>query len=51
MSRLHDKGILGGLALRDWYPAMGHEWLVCVTEARTRAQIDHLATALAEVLA
>jgi glycine dehydrogenase subunit 1 len=49
--RLRDKGILGGLALRDWYPAMDDAWLVCVTEARTKAQIDHLATALAEVIA
>jgi len=49
--RLRDRGILGGLALRHWYPAMTDAWLVCVTEARTRAQIDHLATALAEVIA
>jgi glycine dehydrogenase subunit 1 len=49
--RLRDRGILGGLALHQWYPAMLDGWLVCVTEARTRADIDQLAAAVAEVLA
>jgi glycine dehydrogenase subunit 1 len=46
-ARLRERGILGGLALRRWYPEMEDAWLVCVTEARTRAQIDALVDAVA----
>jgi glycine dehydrogenase subunit 1 len=49
-ARLRQHGILGGLALRRWYPELGDGWLVCVTEARSRAQIDHLVAAVAEVV-
>jgi len=49
-ARLLDRGILGGLALGRWYPDLSDGWLVCVTEARTRAQIDMLAEAVAEVM-
>jgi glycine dehydrogenase subunit 1 len=49
-ARLHERGILGGLALRHWYPELDDGWLVCVTEARSRAEIDHLATAVAEAM-
>jgi glycine dehydrogenase subunit 1 len=49
-ARLADRGFLGGLALAPWYPQLADGWLVCVTEARSRAQIDALATAVAEVL-
>jgi glycine dehydrogenase subunit 1 len=48
---LTERGILGGLALRQWYPDLDDAWLVCVTEARTRAQIDGLVAAVAEVIA
>jgi glycine dehydrogenase subunit 1 len=41
------EGILAGVALPD---ADGHALLVAVTERRTRAQIDSLATALAGAL-
>jgi glycine dehydrogenase subunit 1 len=50
-ARLRQQGILGGLALHRWYPNLEDGWLVCVTEARSRAQIDHLAAAVAEVAA
>jgi glycine dehydrogenase subunit 1 len=50
-ARLRARGILGGLALHRWYPDLEDGWLVCVTEARSRAQIDHLAAAVAEVVA
>jgi glycine dehydrogenase subunit 1 len=49
-ARLRERGILGGLSLRAWYPDLEDGWLVCVTEARSRAQIDHLAEAVAEVI-
>jgi glycine dehydrogenase subunit 1 len=42
--RLSDKGILGGVPLRGMENAM----LVCVTEQRTREQIDRYVAALAE---
>ncbi len=41
-TRLAEHGILGGLALGRWYPEIADGWLVCVTEARSRAQIDEL---------
>jgi glycine dehydrogenase subunit 1 len=47
--RLVQRGFLGGLALGRWYPELADNWLVCVTEARSRAQIDAFATAVAEV--
>ncbi len=50
-ARLAQRGILGGLALGRWYPELADGWLVCVTEARSRAQIDALAAAVAEVAA
>jgi glycine dehydrogenase subunit 1 len=46
--RLAARGILGGLALGPWYPDLADGWLVCVTEARSRAQIDALADAVSE---
>ncbi|MGZ5351489.1 MAG: aminomethyl-transferring glycine dehydrogenase subunit GcvPA [Actinomycetota bacterium] len=45
---LIERGYLGGVALPD---ADGRALLVAVTERRTRAEIDGLATALGEVLA
>jgi glycine dehydrogenase subunit 1 len=50
-ARLRQHGILGGLALHRWYPELEDGWLVCVTEARSRTQIDHLVAAVAEVVA
>ncbi len=38
--------ILGGAALGRWYPDLIDGWLLCVTEQRTRAEIDRLADAL-----
>ena len=35
-------GILGGLPLGRFYPEYEHGWLVCVTEQRTREEIDRL---------
>ncbi|MBI3998777.1 MAG: aminomethyl-transferring glycine dehydrogenase subunit GcvPA [Armatimonadetes bacterium] len=49
-ARLVEYGFLGGLALGRWYPDLADGWLVCVTEARTRAQIDALADVVAQVV-
>ncbi|HWR39650.1 MAG TPA: aminomethyl-transferring glycine dehydrogenase subunit GcvPA [Patescibacteria group bacterium] len=40
---LLQKNILGGLDLSGCYPELGQAMLVCVTEKRTRAEIDRLA--------
>lgn len=50
-ARLLDWGIMGGLALGRWYPELSDGWLVCVTEARSREQIDALVAAVAEISA
>jgi len=44
--RLRREGILGGLPLGRFYPDLADGWLLCVTEQRTRAQIDRLVAAL-----
>ncbi len=46
---LLDRGILGGLALGPFFPDRKDGWLVCVTESRTRQDIDRLAGALEEM--
>lgn len=50
-ARLAQRGFLGGLALGPWDPDLSDGWLVCVTEARSRSQIDAFAAAVAEVAA
>ncbi len=41
-----ENGIVGGLALSKYYASHEHDFLVCVTEANTREQIDSLADSL-----
>ncbi len=43
---LMEQGIIGGLALNKFYPEMGNAMLICVTEQRTKEEIDALVTAL-----
>ena len=43
---LLSQGILAGLPLNDLYPDMGDSLLVCVTEQRTKDEIDALVAAL-----
>ncbi len=51
-SSLHSQGILAGLPLAGYYPALGSgALLVCVTETKTREDIDSFASALAAALA
>jgi len=45
--RLLAQGVIGGLPLTEDYPELGHAMLFCVTEQRTRAEIDFLIAALA----
>jgi glycine dehydrogenase subunit 1 len=46
LARLRRKRILGGVALGRWYPELADGLLVCVTEQKSRADIDALAAAL-----
>ncbi len=47
---LKAKGLIGGYGLEPAYPELKNAVLVCVTEMRTKDQIDRLAQALEEVL-
>jgi glycine dehydrogenase subunit 1 len=47
--RLLDKGILGGLPLGRFYPALSDCALYCCTEMNTRDETERLVAALAEV--
>src|SRR5271168_2054059 len=47
-ARLLEKKMIGGLALKKWYPELGNATLWCATELTTREQIDAAATVLAD---
>ena len=49
-ARLREQGIIGGYELGRDYPELGEALLFCVTEARTRDEIDTLVTALEEIV-
>ena len=49
-AKLKAKGLIGGYGLAPVYPELGNAVLVCVTEMRTKDEIDRLAGALQEVL-
>ena len=51
LSEACDEGYLAGIPLGPWYPELEDCFLVCVTEKRTRAEIDALATTLLSVSA
>ncbi len=46
LKKLADRGIIGGLPLKRFFPEMKNEILVCVTEKHSREDIDRLAQAL-----
>jgi glycine dehydrogenase subunit 1 len=51
LSRLgNEKGIEGGIALSRFFPDRANDFLVCVTETNSRAQIDALIAGLGSVL-
>jgi glycine dehydrogenase subunit 1 len=45
--RLLEHKIIGGVALKTWYPELGNATLWCATELTTRAQIDSAAEIVA----
>jgi glycine dehydrogenase subunit 1 len=49
--RLRDRGIFGGKDLSSDFPELGQSALYCVTEVHTQADLDRLASAVAEVVA
>jgi glycine dehydrogenase subunit 1 len=49
--RLLPYGIIGGLPLRRFYPELADGWLLCVTEARSREEIDRFVDLVKEVAA
>jgi len=50
LDALLERGVLGGVALGDYFPDMANCLLVCATEKRTEADIETYAQALAEAL-
>ncbi len=49
-AELRDRGVIGGYDLSRDYPEMENTALYCVTEARTREDIDTLVSALEEIV-
>ena len=47
--KLLSQGILGGFPLTTDFPELGHAMLVCVTEQRTKEEIDAFVSALGEM--
>ncbi len=47
-ARLLENRIIGGVALKRWYPELGNASLWCATELTTREQIDQAASVLAQ---
>ncbi len=50
LQRLAAKNILGGFSLADTYPELENALLLCVTETKTPADIDHYCEALTSIL-
>jgi glycine dehydrogenase subunit 1 len=48
--KLLAKNIVGGLPLKKWYPELENASLWCVTETKTKGDIDLLVKTLREVL-
>ncbi len=47
LAQASDAGYLAGIPLEPWYPNLADCFLVCITEKRTKAEIDGLAEVLA----
>jgi glycine dehydrogenase subunit 1 len=50
-ARLLENRIIGGVALKRWYPELGNASLWCATELTTREQIDQAAGVVAQAAA
>ncbi|MGC2620531.1 MAG: aminomethyl-transferring glycine dehydrogenase subunit GcvPA [Acidobacteriaceae bacterium] len=48
-ARLLEEKIIGGVALKKWYPELGNATLWCATELTSREQIDQAAAVLASI--
>lgn len=49
--RLLERNIVAGLPIKKWYPDLENASLWCITETKTKGDIDALAKALKEVIA
>jgi glycine dehydrogenase subunit 1 len=47
---LRAQGILGGLDISAWYPELGQAILVCATETKTDADLDHYVQQMERIL-
>jgi glycine dehydrogenase subunit 1 len=47
---LRAQGILGGLDISAWYPELGQAILVCATETKTPADLDHYVQQMQRIL-
>ncbi len=47
---LRAQGILGGLDISAWYPELGQAILVCATETKTAADLDHYVQQMERIL-
>jgi glycine dehydrogenase subunit 1 len=50
LKQLAERGVLGGLSLKEYMPKLGNALLVCATETKTTADIARYVAALTEVL-
>ena len=48
--RLLERGVMAGLPIKKWYPELENASLWCVTETKTKADIDLLVKTLKEIL-
>jgi glycine dehydrogenase subunit 1 len=48
--RLFEAGIIGGLDLSRFYPDIDNAMLMCVTETKTKEDIDNLVSAVSNIL-
>lgn len=47
--KLMEQGMIGGFTLNELYPELGNAMLICVTEQRTKEEIDALVSALGNI--
>ncbi len=50
LSKLKQKGILGGYSLQGQYPELGNTLLVCATETKTESDLQNYAAAMQQAL-
>jgi len=50
-ARLLEEKIIGGVALKKWYPELGNATLWCATELTSREQIEKAASVMAQITA